>query len=255
MIRLENVLKTSLQDVLKMSWRRLEDFLETSWRRLENVLKTPWRRLEDVLKTSWRCLEEVWPRQIYWFWSRRLEDVFWRRRRKSLQKVFIKTNVCWDVTSNKNELNELSEKVKVISTKGLTKYLINKFSILNGAKYFSSGIFPNCLVFISAKKYIIYFNSTTQIDSQKSNGMSEETIENITKSDSNFAPTFVDHHVVRDINLNGRCKVNNNYIPKKVINIHIFYPLNAWSRNLNTGFTLIDCLFGSVKLTKKCWSR
>ena len=45
------------------------------------------------------------------------------------------------VTSNENELNELSKKVKAISTKGLTKDSINKFSILNGAKYFSSGIF------------------------------------------------------------------------------------------------------------------
>ena len=35
-----------------------------------------------------------------------------------------------------NELNELSEKVKAISTKRLTKNLINKFSVLNGAKYF-----------------------------------------------------------------------------------------------------------------------
>ena len=51
-----------------------------------------------------------------------------------------------DVTSNKNELNELSKKVKAISTKGLTKDLINKFSILNGAKYFSSGIFEIYLV-------------------------------------------------------------------------------------------------------------
>ena len=40
MIRLENVLKISLQDVLKMSWRRLEDVFKTSWRRLEDVLKT-----------------------------------------------------------------------------------------------------------------------------------------------------------------------------------------------------------------------
>ena len=40
--------------------------------------------------------------------------------------------------SNKNELNELSKKVKAISTKGLTKDLINKFSVLNGTKYFSS---------------------------------------------------------------------------------------------------------------------
>ena len=55
------------------------------------------------------------------------------------------------VTSNKNELNEISKKVKAISTKGLTKDLINKLSILNGAKYFSLGILRNYLVFIPAK--------------------------------------------------------------------------------------------------------
>ena len=50
-----------------------------------------------------------------------------------------------NVTSNKtkdvfveNKLNELSEKVKVISTKGLTKKLINRYKILNGAKYLYS---------------------------------------------------------------------------------------------------------------------
>ena len=39
-----------------------------------------------------------------------------------------------DVTLNKNELNELLKQVKAMSTKGLTKDLIDKFSILNGAK-------------------------------------------------------------------------------------------------------------------------
>ena len=48
-----------------------------------------------------------------------------------------------DVTSNKVELNKLSKKVKAISTRGLTKYLIDKFSILNGAKYFSLEYFKN----------------------------------------------------------------------------------------------------------------
>ena len=32
------------------------------------------------------------------------------------------------------------QKSEVISTKGLTKDLINKYSIINGAKYFSSEI-------------------------------------------------------------------------------------------------------------------
>ena len=35
---------------------------------------------------------------------------------------------------DKKRLNELSGKVKAISTRGLTKDLINKFSILNDAK-------------------------------------------------------------------------------------------------------------------------
>ena len=50
-----------------------------------------------------------------------------------------------------NQMN-YQKKVKAISTKGLTKDLINKFSILKGAKYFSSGIFQNYLAFIPAKK-------------------------------------------------------------------------------------------------------
>ena len=44
------------------------------------------------------------------------------------------------------------KKVKAISTKGLTKDLINTLSILSGAKYFFSGKLQNYLVFIPAKK-------------------------------------------------------------------------------------------------------
>ena len=40
-------------------------------------------------------------------------------------------------------------------TKGLTKDLINKFSILNGANIFSLGISQNYLLFIPAKTYIL----------------------------------------------------------------------------------------------------
>ena len=156
-----------------------------------------------------------------------------------------------DVTSNKNELNELSNKVKAISTKVLTKDLIDKFSILNGAKYFSSGMFQNYLIFVPANKYIKYFTGTTRFESWKSNGMSEESIENITTSDSNFAPTFVDHHVLPDINFNGQCLIKNNIsIPKKVINLYVSYTLGHQLRNLNTNFTLGNCLSGYVKLTK-----
>ena len=79
--------------------------------------------------------------------------------------------------------------------------------------------------------------------------MSEKNIENITKSDSNFAPTFADHNLLPDINFNGHCLINNISIPKKVINLFISYTLGPQLRNLNTDFTLGNCLTGSVKLT------
>ena len=127
------------------------------------------------------------------------------------------------------------------------KKLIDKFSILNGAKYFSLGIFQNYLVFIPAKKYIKYFSGTTRINSWKSIGMSEKIIENITKSYSNFALTFVDHHLLPDMNFNGHCLIKNNIsIPKKVINLYISYTLGLQLQNLNTDFALGNCLFGSV---------
>ena len=129
--------------------------------------------------------------------------------------------------------------------------MINKFSILNCAKYCSLGIFQNNLVFIPSKKRIKYFSGTARIDLQKSNGMSEENIENITKSGINFAPTFDDHHSLPDINFNRHCLIKNNiYISKRVINLYISYTLTPWLRNLNTDFTLNNCLFGSVKLTE-----
>ena len=81
--------------------------------------------------------------------------------------------------------------------------------------------------------------------------MSEGSIESITKSGSNFAPTFVNHDLLPDVNLNGHCLIKNNIsIPKKVINLYISYTLDRQIRNLNTDFTLVNCLFGSVKLTK-----
>ena len=116
-----------------------------------------------------------------------------------------------DVTLYKNELNELSKQVKAVSTKVLTKDLVNKFGILNGAKYFCTEILQNYLLLIPTKKYIKYFTSTTWTESWKSNGILEESIENITKSNSNFAPTFVNHHFLPDMNFNEHCLMKYFY--------------------------------------------
>ena len=63
--------------------------------------------------------------------------------------------------------------------------------------------------------------------------MLEESIENITKSGSNFASNFFDNHLVLDMNFHGHCLMENNiYIPKKVINLYISYTLSPQLRNL-----------------------
>ena len=83
--------------------------------------------------------------------------------------------------------------------------MINKYSILKGAKYSSPGIFQNYLVFISAIKHAKYFHGTTQIYSWKSYGMSDS---------------------LPDINFNRHCLIKNNiFIPKNVINLYISYTL------------------------------
>ena len=78
--------------------------------------------------------------------------------------------------------------------------MINNFSIVIGAKYFSSGIFQSYLVFIPSEKCIKHFNGTTRTNSWKSNRISEKNIENIAKIDSNFVPIFADHDFLPAIN-------------------------------------------------------
>ena len=53
-----------------------------------------------------------------------------------------------------NYQEKLLLSTKVLSTKVLTKDMVNKYRILNGAKYFSSGVLQNYIVFISANKSI-----------------------------------------------------------------------------------------------------
>ena len=128
---------------------------------------------------------------------------------------------------------------------------MNKFSILNRVRHFSSRIFQNYFLFIPAIKQIKYFYDLTQIYLWKCNGLSEESIENITEWDSNFAPTFVYHHSLPEINFNEHYLMKYNIsFPRRVINLYISYTLCPQLTNCNTYFTLSNCLFGSVKLTK-----
>ena len=93
---------------------------------------------------------------------------------------------------------------------------------------FLSGIFQIYLVFISAEKYIEYFKGTIRLYLCKSSGISEENIENITRSDSRFDPTFFNHYILPEVNFNGHCLMNKKIsIPKKVIYIYTYKAATA----------------------------
>ena len=94
---------------------------------------------------------------------------------------------------NENKLNELSKKVEAISTKGLTKDLINGSKILNERRYFSSGTLQNHLRYVLYNKYIRIFSNTSNVLPWKSIETSEDSIENINTCGSNFAPTLISY--------------------------------------------------------------
>ena len=126
MIHLEQVLKISLQDVLKTSWRCLEDVLKMFWKRLS---KKSWRRLEDVLKTSWKRLKDVlktYDQEEYvgldqdvlkTFWRRilktKMEDVFKTSSRRLHQDECLLGHLLWACSS----LASLNKIIKIASLK------------------------------------------------------------------------------------------------------------------------------------------
>ena len=63
-----------------------------------------------------------------------------------------------------------------------------------------------------------------------------ESIANITKSNNNFAPTFVDHLSLPKINFNGHCLIKNNISIPEIsillsINLCASYTLGPQLRN------------------------
>ena len=80
--------------------------------------------------------------------------------------------------------------------------------------------------------------------------MTEESIKHITVSGRFFAPTFLNHYISPDVNINGHCLKNNISIQRKLINLYISLILSPWLRDLSTNFTLHSCLFWSIELTE-----
>ena len=122
----------------------------------------------------------------------------------------------------------MNYQVKAILTKRLKKDLIINLVFLMEQNIFLQE-------YLKIIQYLYLLKNTLNIlvallglicGNLRENGILGENIENIIKSDSNLAPTFVDHYLLPGVNFNGDCQVNNISVPKKVINIYISYKLN-----------------------------
>ena len=59
-------------------------------------------------------------------------------------------------------------------------------------------------------------------------------------------------YIFKRLEFKGICLKQDNvyFLHKKVVNLYISYQLDTWSKVLSKDFTLGNCLFGVVKLTK-----
>ena len=82
--------------------------------------------------------------------------------------------------------------------------------------------------------------------------MSEESIKHPPTQDNSLAPKRVGDYKTTNEKINGNYLRQNriSFIHGKAVNLYIDYKLITWSRDLSTYFTLGNCLFGAVKLTK-----
>ena len=100
--------------------------------------------------------------------------------------------------------------------KRLTKDLINKYKIVNGAKYLPLGILQTFLVFISANFLVApqkFFHGNLRQYQKK-------VLEILLEQTQNLAPTLINSDPLGNIEFNGQCLVNSNIS----VNINIFCP-------------------------------
>ena len=112
-------------------------------------------------------------------------------------------------------------------------------------------VLQNYLLFISVNKYTICFLVAPLKFIHENNITSEEKVENIAISDNTFVLTLIDSYPLPDVKFGGQWFINSNISAFRiVINLYISYILHKCSRDSNTDFTLGNCLFGDVKVTK-----
>ena len=105
------------------------------------------------------------------------------------------------------------------------------------------------LVFVPMNKYLNKISNTESILSWKSMGVSDDVLKPL--NNSTLVPKLVHRYSNMQVSFNGSCHVkeNKSTSKEKVLNIYIVYHLDNTSNTFHP--SLKNCLFGSVKVTKK----
>ena len=95
-------------------------------------------------------------------------------------------------------------------------------------------------------------NNSDTIELLISTGISKESIKNLHISDITFLPELIDTYQLSRVKFKGICLEQDSvsFLHKKIVNLYVSYTLDLWSGGLNTDFTLDNCIFGAVELTK-----
>ena len=100
-------------------------------------------------------------------------------------------------------------------------------------------------------RYFKTVTNTNYISSQKSKGLSDESIKTPTTSDNSLNPelSYYDYNI--RVKFTGSClkQPKITYTHKNVVNIYIVYKLVASTSHIDDP-TFKNCLFGAVTLTK-----
>ena len=104
-----------------------------------------------------------------------VNKIYFNNKLKKLNKKVNSNNASH--TEFNTKLDDLERNVKIISTKGLTADLINKYSILNGPKYFFLQMdYKTIQCLLSTRHIDSIGNNTVNIELLGSTGMSEKEL-------------------------------------------------------------------------------
>ena len=126
-------------------------------------------------------------------------------------------------------------------------------SPFRGKSHFEEDGTQNYLVFQPMYSYFKRISNTDYISQWKSKGLSDEIIKPPTTSDNSLAPALNYNGNKTRIKFTGSCLKQAKIIlfnHKKMVNIYMAYEISVSTRGYDGYFTLENCLFGAVKLTK-----